>query len=52
MIYLKACPKCHGDVKLETNHDGKYLECIQCSYTIDSREAARRATAASIESAA
>ena len=52
VIYLKACPKCHGDVKLETNHDGKYLECIQCSYTIDSREAARRATAASIESAA
>lgn len=45
MIYLKACPKCHGDVELVIDPDGNTLQCLQCSFTVDSPEAARRAAA-------
>ena len=45
MIYLKACPKCRGDVELVTDLDGNTLQCLQCSFTVDSPEAARRAVA-------
>lgn len=45
MIYLKACPKCRGDVELAIGQDGSVLQCLQCSFTVDSPEAARRATA-------
>lgn len=45
MIYLKACPKCSGDVELATTSDGRILQCLQCSFTVDSPEAARRAVA-------
>lgn len=45
MIYMKACPKCSGDVELATTPDGRILQCLQCSFTVDSPEAARRAVA-------
>ena len=43
MIYLKACPKCKGDVELIFDLFGKSLECLQCSFTVDSALAAQRA---------
>ena len=43
MIYLKACEKCGGDVELAQDIYGAYLTCIQCSFTIDSAGAAKRA---------
>ena len=35
MLYLKACPRCQGD--LHTNRDiyGSYRECLQCGYMVD-----------------
>ena len=45
MIYLKACPKCGGDVEMATDHNGKLLQCLQCAFTVDSPETARRAFA-------
>ncbi len=42
MIYLKSCEKCGGDVELTQDIYGQYLICLQCSFTIDSTEAARR----------
>ena len=42
MLYLKACPKCHGDIELVVFPDSKSLSCLQCSFTVDSQEAARR----------
>lgn len=42
MIYLKACPKCSGDVELATGPDGRILQCLQCAFTVDSPETARR----------
>jgi hypothetical protein len=43
VLYLKACPKCHGDIELVVFPDSKTLSCLQCSFTVDSQEAARRA---------
>ena len=55
MLYLKACPKCHGDIELVVFSDSKTLQCLQCGFTVDSKESARRAmgekTPATIEAA-
>jgi len=55
VLYLKACPKCHGDIELVVFPDSKTLSCLQCSFTVDSQESARRAmgdkTPATIEAA-
>ena len=32
MMYLKECPKCHGDLIAGEDVDGKFLSCIQCGY--------------------
>jgi hypothetical protein len=40
MLYMKACPRCHGDVELGSDMYGAYLACLQCGYIIDSREEA------------
>ena len=29
-IWLKACPKCHGDLFSSWGDEGDYLECLQC----------------------
>ena len=35
MIYFKACQRCQGDMLLERDRYGQYLECIQCGYETD-----------------
>ncbi len=30
MVYLKACPKCGGDMVVDKDTYGRYLDCIQC----------------------
>jgi len=37
MLYLKACPRCRGDVKFERDMYGQYLECLQCGFLISSK---------------
>ena len=37
MLYLKACPRCRGDVKYERDTYGLFLECLQCGYEIHSK---------------
>ena len=32
-MWLKACPKCEGDLYLRHEIDGKDVVCIQCGYT-------------------
>ena len=29
-FWLKACPKCGGDLKLQPDIAGEYVECVQC----------------------
>tara|TARA_B100001013_G_C24472987_1_gene388185 strand:- start:292 stop:525 length:234 start_codon:yes stop_codon:yes gene_type:complete len=38
MLYLKACPRCQGDVKYESDVYGKFLECLQCGFLISSHK--------------
>ena len=35
MIKFKACPKCKGDLYLNQDMYGKYLNCLQCGYLKD-----------------
>ena len=35
MLYMKACPRCHGDVKLDRDNYGVYAKCLQCGFNRD-----------------
>ncbi len=36
MVWFKSCPRCHkGDIALDRDLYGWYLQCLQCSYTKD-----------------
>ncbi len=35
MLTLKACPRCRGDLCLNSDTYGVYTECIQCGYMKD-----------------
>ena len=35
MLYLKACPRCDGDVHVNRDVYGEYRQCLQCGYTED-----------------
>lgn len=32
--WLKQCPKCHGDLREESDIYGKYISCMQCGYNL------------------
>lgn len=34
-LMLKACPRCHGDLSLETDRWGTYWGCLQCGHHIE-----------------
>lgn len=35
MMWLKACPRCRGDLFLDSDYYGNYVCCIQCGHTLD-----------------
>ena len=35
MLYLKSCPKCHGDMFPEKDTYGAYRQCLQCGLIKD-----------------
>ena len=37
MMYLRECPKCHGDLNTGEDIHGKYVSCMQCGYLKDVR---------------
>ena len=41
MFYLKACPKCHGDLFRGTDVYGQYIGCAQCGNYLSAAEEAR-----------
>ena len=43
MIYFRGCPKCHGDLYLNEDSFGKFLNCLQCGYMRDLVEGAEAA---------
>ncbi len=38
MLWLKACPRCHGDVVLERDSRTIYLECVQCGHILSAAQ--------------
>ncbi len=32
------CPRCGGNMFLRVDHDGRYLECLQCSFETEAGE--------------
>jgi hypothetical protein len=43
MIWLRSCPRCHGDLTVESDIYGRYLSCLQCGGEIDEAEIRRLA---------
>ena len=41
-LYLKACPRCRGDIQLDTEQYGRYMECLQCGFLIRSKAEDKR----------
>ncbi len=35
MFFFKACPKCHGDLYLDNDAYGAFVECLQCGLLRD-----------------
>ncbi|MBI4299198.1 MAG: hypothetical protein HY666_05495 [Chloroflexi bacterium] len=35
MMYLKACPRCHGDMNVSQDRYGAYRQCVQCGYILE-----------------
>ena len=34
MVYLKACPRCRGDIFTETERREVYFSCLQCGHVL------------------
>ena len=35
MIYPKSCPRCNGDMHLESDRHGSFKTCIQCGHIVE-----------------
>jgi DNA-directed RNA polymerase subunit M/transcription elongation factor TFIIS len=35
MWRLKSCPKCEGDLFIDSDANGWYVQCLQCGYLSD-----------------
>ena len=38
MMWLKGCPKCHGDLYESRDYYGRYVSCLQCSHHLSDFE--------------
>ena len=34
MFLLRGCPRCGGDMSVVRDHDGTYLDCVQCGFCL------------------
>ena len=41
MFWIKACPKCHGDLYEAADVYGEYIACLQCAHYLTEDEQAR-----------
>ena len=37
-FWLRACPKCGGDLKLQPDVTGAYVQCLQCGLELNTVE--------------
>ena len=38
MLWLKSCPRCHGDLYEVRDHYGLYVACLQCGHHLTQQE--------------
>jgi len=38
MLWLKACPRCSGDLFLDYDQYGWYKACLQCGHFVDEKD--------------
>ena len=38
MFWLKACPRCQGDLLGQSDSYGSYIACLQCGYQLQPEE--------------
>lgn len=38
MLLLKACPRCHGDLAMDSDRRCGYLDCVQCGHILSRDE--------------
>ena len=38
LILFKACPRCNGDLHVNSDMYGRYVECLQCGYLVEYSE--------------
>jgi len=51
MIWSKACPRCYGDLVMESDRWGRYISCTRCGFTrfrLITSETLRRSREASV----
>ncbi|MCL5074540.1 MAG: hypothetical protein M1136_02660 [Chloroflexi bacterium] len=41
MMWLKACPRCGGDLFVEDDVGESYIICLQCGYVLPQAQAER-----------
>lgn len=41
MIWFRACPRCHGDLRDVADQWGKTILCLQCGYELTPAQEAR-----------
>ena len=34
-MLFKGCPKCHGDLYVDRDLYGTYIQCFQCAFMVD-----------------
>jgi len=45
MLFLKCCPRCKGDIYLDKDTYGHFIECLQCGFSKDLHEKVRESSA-------
>ncbi|MBM3947765.1 MAG: hypothetical protein FJ312_00710 [SAR202 cluster bacterium] len=45
MVHFKSCPRCKGDMHINTDMYGSYKECLMCGHMVNLREVAMAGTA-------
>ena len=38
VVLFKACPRCSGDLLVNSDMHGRYVECFQCGYLAEATE--------------
>jgi len=52
MVNFKSCPRCKGDMHVNTDMYGTYRECLMCGYMVNLREVVKTSAQAQTQTLA